>query len=163
MTAASAVPSLAVLWAKPAFWRPVAAGLAVLALALLVAALIARPAPDFAALRIVAVLADDAHRPAWAIRLAPAAHQIAADTLRVQSVPAGRAYQLWLSVAGAAPPRPLALLPQQGRKVIPVTPANARLLARAAGELFVTLEPVGGSPGPRPGGPVSFRGSLDGS
>lgn len=159
--AARAVPFIG-WWGDARVWRRLAAALATLALALLVAALIARPAPDFAALRVVAVVTDDGHRPVWAIRLAPAAHQIAVDTLRSQPVPAGRVDQLWLSVAGAGPPRPLGLLPQQGRKQIPVTPENARLLA-GHGELFVTLEPNGGSRAPGPTGPVLFRGGLNGS
>ncbi len=150
------------LWDKARLWRRLAAILAVLVSALFVAALVARPAPDFSALRVVAVVQDEAHRPAWAIRLAPAAHQIAADALRPEPVPDGRAYQLWLAVAGEAMPHPLGLLPQAGRKVIPVTPENARLMA-GAGELMVTLEPVGGSPRQGPTGPVEFRGAFNNS
>jgi len=46
--------------------------------------------------------------------------------------------------------------------VIAVTPENARMLA-GAGELEVTLEPVGGSTAPGPTGPVLFRASLENS
>lgn len=152
---------LASVWEDAKLWRRLAAVLAVLASALFVAALVARPAPDFSALRVVAVVTDRAQRPAWAIRLAPAAHQIAADALRPQPASAGRAYQLWLAGAGKAP-HPLGLLPQTGCKVIPVTPENARLMA-GAGELLVTLEPAGGSPRQGPTGPVEFRGAFNDS
>jgi anti-sigma-K factor RskA len=144
-----------------AFWRSACRVLAVAALALLVAALVRRPPPDFSTRRTVAVLEDAAHHPAWAIRLAPAAHQIAADSLAPPPVPPGRVYQLWLSAQGVAGLRPLGLLPQVGRKTIPVAPEDAQRLS-GSGRLEVTLEPAGGSPQPGPTGPVVFGGTLDG-
>ena len=149
------------LWDQASFWRPLAGGLGVLALALLVAALIGRPAPDFAARPIVAVLRDATGHPLWAIRLARGAHQIAVDSRAASPVPAGHAYQLWLEAPGAGGPRSLGLMPQTGRKTIAETPANIRRLA-GRGELTVTLEPWGGSPGIGPSGPVRFRGALVG-
>ena len=110
---------------------------------------------------IVAVVRDGEEHPVWAIRLARAAHQIAADSLRPQPPPADRVYQLWLLAPGMAP-RPLGLLPQSTRKPIAVTPENARLLT-GEGELEVTLEPAGGSPAPGPTGPTLFRATLEGS
>jgi anti-sigma-K factor RskA len=53
-------------------------------------------------------------------------------------------------------------LPQSERKLIAVTPRNARLLA-GQGEIEVTLEPAGGSTEPRPTGPTLFRATLEGS
>jgi anti-sigma-K factor RskA len=144
------------------FWRRVTAVLATSALALLVAAIIAREPPDFSATPIVSVVRDGEHHPIWTIRLARSAHQIAADCLRPEQAPVGGVYQLWLLIPDSTGPHPLGLLPQSGRKPIPVTPENARLLA-AEGELEVTLEPIGGSRGPGPSGPVLFRGSLEGS
>ena len=123
--------------------------------------MIAREPPDFSAMPVVAVVRDGEQHPIWAIRLARAAHQIAADSLRPQPAPADHAYQLWLLVPGGTP-RPLGLLPQSERKRIAVTPENARLLG-GDGELEVTLEPTGGSPAPGPSGPVLFRAGLEGS
>jgi anti-sigma-K factor RskA len=142
------------------FWRTVSAVLGVLALALLVAALIGRPPPDFSTRRVIAIVRDGARHPLWAIRLAPTADQIAADNLHPLPVPPGRVYQLWLSVRGVAGLQPLGLLPQSGQKIIPVTPGNARRL-RGTGRLVVTLEAAGGSQQPGPTGPVLFRGRLD--
>jgi anti-sigma-K factor RskA len=150
------------LWDSTPFWRRATAILATSALALLVAAIIGREAPDFSAMPIVAIVRDGEQHPIWAIRLARAAHQIAADCVRPQPPPAGGVYQLWLLIPDSAGPRPLGLLPQSGRKPIPVTPENARLLT-GEGELEVTLEPIGGSRGPGPNGPALFRGSLEGS
>jgi anti-sigma-K factor RskA len=153
---------LAKLWESVPFWRWAAGLLATLALALFVAAMIARAPPDFSAMPIIAVVRDGEQHPIWAIRLARAAHQIAADSLRPQRVPADHAYQLWLLSSDASAPHPIGLLPQSERKLIAVTPENARLLA-GEGELEVTLEPIGGSLFPGPSGPTLFRASLEGS
>lgn len=160
---ASLIERLAAERGEVRFWRSLAAILTLLALALLVAALVARPAPDFSALRVVAVVMDTSQQPVWAVRLAPAAHRIAVDALHPQPAPAGQIYQLWLAAVGNASPRPLGLLPQQGRKVIPVTPESARLLQAGKGELLVSLEASGGSRRPGPTGPIRFRGSFNGS
>jgi anti-sigma-K factor RskA len=152
---------LASLWSSVLFWRSASVVLATLSLALLVAAMIAGEPPDFSAMPVVAVVRDPERHPIWAIRLARDAHQIAADSLRPQPPPADRVYQLWLLAADGATPRPLGLLPQSERKLLAVTPENARLLA-GPGEIEVTLEPIGGSSVPGPTGPVLFRASLDG-
>lgn len=147
-------------WDKVAFWRSLVAGIAVTAAALLVAALIGRPPPDFSARPIVAVVQDGGQHPLWAIRVAGDAHQIAVDSLHPPTVPSGHVYQLWLEPPpGAGTPRPLGLLPQSGRKEIPETPANTRMLS-GAGVLLVTLEPLGGSLGRAPSGPTLFRSGL---
>jgi anti-sigma-K factor RskA len=143
------------------FWRSASAVLATLSAALLVAAIIKRDPPDFSKMPIIAVIRDAQQRPAWAIRLAGAAHQIAVDSLRGEPVLADRVYQLWLLFPDSAKPHQLGLLPQSGRKRIAVSPAASRRLA-GAGELVVTLEPPGGSPAPVPSGPAVFRGSLEG-
>ena len=151
---------LAKLWADIRVWRWAAGVFAILTLVLLVTAIIARDPPDFSDISIVAVVRDGELHPVWAIRLASAAHQIAADTLRDQPAPLGRVYQLWLLVADRIGPRQLGLLPPSGRKRIAVSPENARLLA-GTGELVVTLEPAGGSPNPGPTGPPVFQGTLE--
>jgi len=150
------------LWDSVVFWRWVTVVLATLSLALLVAAMIAREPPDFSAMPIIAIVRDGEQHPVWAIRLARAAHQIAADSLRPQPPPADHVYQLWLLASDVATPHPIGLLPRSERKVIAVTPENARRLS-GAGELEVTLEPVGGSTAPGPSGPILFRASLEGS
>ncbi len=143
------------------FWRAAAAVLAIAVLALLVAAAIGRSAPDFADRPVLAVIRDGRARPVWEIRLARAAHEIAARSLRAEPVPAGRAFELWLLPAAAAGPRPLGILPSTGVDVIPLAPRNAALLA-GRGALLVTLEASEGAPDLRPSGAPLFRGHLRG-
>jgi anti-sigma-K factor RskA len=134
--------------------RPLAAFLAILALAFIVAAAVKRDPPDFSVLPPIAIVRDDAQRPLWAIRLAGASHQIAADSQEPAPPAAGHAYQLWLVVEDGA--HSLGLLPLSGRKVIPEIPALAARLGER-GELLVTLEPARGSDTGQPSGPVMFR------
>ena len=150
------------IWGSVLFWRGAAAALASLSLALLVAEIIAREPPVFSSAPVIAVIRDSRQHPVWAIRLARSAHEIAADTLRVERGPADRVYQLWLLAPDSAKPHQLGLLPPSGRKQIAVTPENTRLLT-GAGELIVTLEPIGGSPEPAPSGPTAFRATLEGA
>src|SRR5260370_39174327 len=136
---------LAELWADIRVWRWAAAVMATLSLGLLVAAIIARDPPDFSDISIVAVVRDGERHPVWAIRLARAAHQIAADTLRDEPAPPGRVYQLLLFVTDRTGPHHLGLLPTSGRKPLAVSAENARLLA-GIGELVVNVQPAAGSP-----------------
>lgn len=148
------------LWENISFWQLASAVLATLSLALLVAAIIARDSPDFSSLPVVALVRDGEQHPIWAIRLARAAHQIAADTLRAEPAPPEHVYQLWLLAPDSGGPHQLGLLPQTGRKRIAVSPGNVRLLT-GTGELIVTIEPPAGSPGAAPSGPTVFRGALE--
>jgi anti-sigma-K factor RskA len=150
-------------WDNADLWRAAAAVLATTAVALLVAALVSREPPDFAERPVLAELRDTPHQqPAWAIRLARAAHQIAVDALDPPAPPAGKSYQLWLVAPGAGPPRPLGLLPRSGRKIIAETPANIRLLG-GRGELEVTLESATGTFAEIPNGPPVFYANLPGA
>jgi anti-sigma-K factor RskA len=134
--------------------------LGILALCLLVAALIRRPPPDFAAQPILAVLPDGAGHPLWRIRLAPAADEITVEAVRPPTVIPGHACQLWLAAAGVVGLQQIGLLPQAGRAIIPVTPEVSQWLRRRAGRLVVTLEPAAGSPLPGPSGPILYRAAL---
>ena len=151
---------LSKLWDNIRLWRWASGVLAILSLALLVAAIIARDPPDFSDMSIVAIVRDGDRHPVWAIRLARAAHQIAVDSLRDEPAPAGQVYQLWLLAPDRSGPRQLGLLPPSGRKRIAVSPENARLLV-GVGELVVTREPAGGSPDRGPSGQPVFRGTLE--
>ena len=146
-------------WDSSRIWRNAAAALATLCVALLVAAVISRDPPEFSCIPVIAVVRDGEHRPIWEIRLASAAHQIAAASLLTEAAPTGYVHQLWLSAANAGHPRRLGVLPQSGSKRIAVSPQTVRLLA-GAGEVFVTLEPPRGPAGPGPSSPAIFRGRL---
>jgi anti-sigma-K factor RskA len=146
-------------WGSARLWRVTAAVLATTALALWVAALVARPPPDFDRRAVIAVVRDTHGRPLWAVRLARSAHQIAIDSLGAPPPPAGKAYQLWLAATGGGPPQPLGLLPLAGRKIVPEMPTDIRLLS-GKGELVVTLEPGNGAVAGTPSGPPLFRAPL---
>jgi len=149
-------------WGSPRVWRGAAAVLATAALALLVAALVAREPPDFTERPVVAVLRDAGQHPAWAIRLARTAHQIAVDSLDPPAPPPGKAYQLWLVAPAPPAPQALGLLPLSGRKIIFETPANIRRLA-GNGELGVTLVPANGALAGALSGPIVSHAGLDSS
>lgn len=125
---------------------------------LAVATTVKRPPPDFAT-PPVATLHDGAGHALWTVRLAPAAHEIAVDALAAARPPANHAYQLWLQTAHSV--ASLGLLPPTGRAVIPEVPALVGDLA-GKGELVVSLEPAGGSPGLQPSGAILFRAALAG-
>ena len=160
MMAPREIAWLSKLWADIRVWWWGSGVLLAFCLALLVASIIARDPPDFSNISILAVIRDGERHPVWAIRLASAAHQIAADTLRDEPPPSGRVFQLWLLVADRTKPRQLGLLPPSGRKRIAISPENARLLT-GAGELLITLEPAGGSPHREPSGPPVFWATLE--
>ena len=129
----------------------IAAAAATVVLAALVAFAVQRPPPSFGAPPI-AIVRGAAGQVLWSIRLAPAAHEIAADRLAAPSR-GGHADQLWLRTP--AGPRSLGLLPRHGRAVIPEIPAFVQTLT-GSGELLVSREPPGGSRLSRPSGPVMF-------
>lgn len=147
------------LWEDARLWRRAALVLATTALALLVAALVTRESPDFAQRPVITVLRDAHQRPAWTLRLAPNAHQIAVDSLSPPPPPTGKNYELWLVAPGEVTPQPLALLPLTGHKIFAETPANIRRLA-GPGELRVTLEPRTGTFAPAPNGQSVFHATL---
>ncbi len=73
------------------------------------------------------------------------------------SLPAGRVLQLWALPLGATAPTSLAILTPGQTSVVLTNPA----VRPTPGMLIeLTLEPTGGSPLPRPSGPVQFIGRL---
>jgi anti-sigma-K factor RskA len=123
---------------------------------------VAHDPPDFAQRPVIAVLRGQGQHPAWVVRLARAAHQIAVDSLDPPAPPPGKGYQLWLAASGAAAKEPLGLMPLSGRKIIAETPETIRALARK-GELWVTLEPASGTLAAAPTGRPMFRGNFGAS
>lgn len=140
----------------PATRRSSLAVLAAVGLALAVAADVKRAPPDFWEMPVRAVVRDGAGHALWSIRVAPAAHEIAADAVAAPP-PAGDVYQLWLATETGA--RSLGVLPVRGRKIIAEMPELAARLA-GDGELLISREAAPGSRRSGPGGPVLFRARL---
>ena len=139
-------------------WQRVAV-VAIVALTLVVAALVERPAPDFAAPPF-AVVRNAAGQDEWAIRLAPAAHEIGVEALGAAPPAVGHRYWLWLLTPQG--PRSLGIVPPGGhRKTIPEIPTLVRSLA-GGGELIVSAEPGKGPSPYQPQGPVIGHAAFPG-
>jgi anti-sigma-K factor RskA len=107
----------------------------------------------------VAVLDDDAQRPAMVVRVDASRHTIHLRSLVSSGPPAPGVFELW-AVPRQGNPRSLGLIPA-GASDMPL-PAPA-LLADAA-LLAVSVEPPGGSKNPAgPSGPIVFKGLLFGA
>ena len=104
--------------------------------------------------RLMTVLLTSREQPAWLVEAAGGAISLA--SVNQTPVAPDRVLQLWALPQGATAPTSLGLLPADGR--FTVTPSTIR---PEPGMLIeISLEPPGGSPGPRPSGPVLFIGRL---
>ncbi|PZW41102.1 anti-sigma-K factor RskA [Humitalea rosea] len=104
--------------------------------------------------RLMTVLLSSSEQPAWLVEAAGGAISLA--SVNRAPVAPDRVLQLWALPQGATAPTSLGLLPADGR--FTVTP---RTIRPEPGMLIeISLEPPGGSPGPRPSGPVLFIGRL---
>jgi anti-sigma-K factor RskA len=91
---------------------------------------------------------------AWRIEFDAARHELRAAAEQPLPPPPDGAHELWaLGADAAAPPVSLGLLPEAGRRVVRLTPAQLAALA-AATRLAVSEEPPTGSPTGLPTGKV---------
>jgi anti-sigma-K factor RskA len=139
-------------------WQAWALGATAVAAALALVTLMPQPAEQ----RMMTVLVSDATQVAWTaevdrrggLRLAALNGPLGAQN---NTSPEGRVLQMWALPPGATVPTSLGLVPRgSGQVSIPtpaVTPVPGMLIE-------ISLEPPGGSPGPRPSGPVLFIGRL---
>ncbi|WBV42496.1 anti-sigma factor domain-containing protein [Pseudoroseomonas cervicalis] len=138
-------------WRAPAWlWRGWAVGSTALA-AGLAALLLLRPAEPP---RLMTVLLTQTDQPAWLVEAEGDALRLAA--LNPRPVASDRVLQLWALPPGATAPVSLGLIPPQGR--LTVSPGGLR--PQPGMLIEITLEPPGGSPLPRPSGPILFIGRL---
>jgi anti-sigma-K factor RskA len=131
-------------------WRSWALGATGLA-AGLAALLLLRPAEPP---RLMTVLLSQRDQPAWVVETGGEGLRLAA--LNPRPLPPDRVLQLWALPQGATAPVSLGLIPPEGR--ITVLPGG--LVPQPGMLIEITLEPPGGSPLPRPSGPVQFIGRL---
>ncbi|ONG50889.1 hypothetical protein BKE38_17260 [Pseudoroseomonas deserti] len=131
-------------------WPAWAAGASAVA-AGLAAFLWLQPAP---APQLMTVLLSRQDQPAWLVQAEGGGLRLAA--LNPQPAPEGRVLQLWALPQGATAPTSLGLIPPSG--AVSIAPGR---VAPSPGMLIeITLEPPGGSPNPRPSGPILFIGRL---
>ncbi len=106
----------------------------------------------------VALVTDPAGQPLWIARIAADRSELLVRTVNDIQLQPDNDYELW-AIDSAGATVSLALLPQTGQ--LTTTLDAAALGALGDSELLaVSLEPVGGSPGPAPTGPVLYTAAL---
>ena len=152
------------LWDRVAFWRGFGLAAALIAAVLLAFVVTGPqreiPAPPLFKGSHVAVLVGEDKQPAWLVRADLAAGRAVVESLRVASVPADKALELWVITGADKPPQSLGLLPKEGG-LIEVSLTHVTAAERAgAGAFAVSLEPSGGSPTKLPTGPILYVGPV---
>ncbi len=140
------------------FARLSVGGLAAAALALLL--FIATAPPRAPAFVMVAVLNDEHAQPAILVSWTPAQaarRQLALRILAHPEMPAGTSWQAWVLPGAGAAPVSLGLVSGDENQLLDIPAAAASALSGAV-VIGVSVEPVGGSPSGRPGGPFVFQG-----
>ncbi|QNE32771.1 anti-sigma factor [Sphingomonas sp. NBWT7] len=147
-------------------WRWATAGTSLLAAGLAIA-LVVRPTPVPPPAAVApakpAIIYAAAMAPATGDNGKPfaALYDTARGQVRVPAaveVPTTRVAQLW-RIGADGVPHSLGLLAGRGTTAIRLEPADRAALAAGA-TLAISIEPVGGSPGPLPTGPVVATGAL---
>ena len=111
--------------------------------------------PDAApALQTIAILSDKHSEQQFVVMLDKSVSTLQVSALDV-TLPHDKTLQLWM-IKGSAPPRSLGLITQRDGNTFKL-PAEALDNQTV---LAITLEPPGGSPLPRPSGPVVYQGSV---
>lgn len=108
----------------------------------------------------VAVLTDTQTKSAWvlAVQQTKGKNILHAATLAGLSDVPGKSFELWLLPSNNAKPISLGLLPKQGELKWVISDQVGEMLI--AGNLAVSLEPLGGSPTGQPTGDVLYQGKL---
>jgi anti-sigma-K factor RskA len=153
------VPAAPAWWQRLGFWHAVSASVAVIALtlAVLLGNVILRPAAPPAGPNYVALLQDDAARPALMLTAynKPSWH-LNAEMLAERGVPPGQAMQVWAIARDTGDTRLLITLTAERAQRIALSEAAWKLV-KGAEFLIVTLEPAG-SAAREPSGPTLYRG-----
>jgi anti-sigma-K factor RskA len=148
-------------WASLRFWRAVALGstVAAVALAVLLAAL--TPIPHRPETMVVVMSGADAN-PAmtvsWPMRQ-PGEMKLRIRVSGHPEMPAGTAWELWMLPGGEQKPVSLGLVGTDPMQELTLPKELARLINRASG-LALSVEPAGGSPTGQPTGPVLYKGAC---
>ncbi|MEM8813575.1 MAG: anti-sigma factor [Pseudomonadota bacterium] len=144
------------VWQSLMLWRGLALA-SMIGLATLVALDPRAPEPPDPTLRLVASLVQEDGDARFV-----ALYEPETATLRVTLLsgdgPTDRDYELWL-LAGDTPPVSLGLVGGSG-DAAPSVPADFAPAFEAGAALAISVEPVGGSPGPAPTGPIIALGDI---
>ena len=135
-----------------------AAGIAVIAAAVVWWTLLSQPAAQ-----LVATIADQQQTQLWRIEARPDREELRVAALPALSQDAQHAYELWaLPTQPGGAPVSLGLMPQTGKRALHLSAAQRAALAGAQ-QVAISLEPPGGSPTGAPTGPVLFVAKVVGN
>jgi anti-sigma-K factor RskA len=133
-------------------WRALAAAVALVVI--LGGALFAWRLYQQTALEPLATITATTGAPVWRLEVSRGYDRLRATVVGAVNAPANRSLELWALPPGRAPVS-LGLLPADGRLERPLSAAQRDAL-RAAPQVAVSSEPLGGSPTGAPTGPILF-------
>ena len=116
-------------------------------------------APKLVVNQYIAVIQDSQQQASWLAKTDLNNSQIVIHVLNEQTLPLGKAFELWMLPDGGSAPISMGLISPSDNKTLILSQAIVTKLANAKG-LAVSLEPDGGSPTGAPTGPVLYSGGL---
>ncbi len=116
-------------------------------------------APKLVVNQYIAVIQDSQQQASWLAKTDLNNNQIVIHVLNEQTLPLGKAFELWMLPDGGSAPISMGLISPSDNKTLILSQAIVTKLANAKG-LAVSLEPDGGSPTGAPTGPVLYSGGL---
>lgn len=148
-------------WSNLALWRGFAFGAAAVAVACIIALVVlpratVTPAPGAAYMASTITQTDG--QVGWTATMDLAQARMVVVPAKPQSLPAGRAPELWLIPAGKKPVA-VGMIAASGPTAIALDKALVAQLGPTAA-LAVSVEPPGGSPTGQPTGPVIAKGAI---
>lgn len=142
----------------PGWWSrtqwAIAAGIAMVAVVAMSWLLLAQPPTQ-----LVATIADQQQVQLWRIEATSTHEELRVATFPALQPDANHAYELWALPKSGAAPVSLGLMPQSGKRALPLNQAQ-RLALASAGKVAISLEPQGGSTTGAPTGPVLYVASI---
>ncbi|MGH8191166.1 MAG: anti-sigma factor [Rhodanobacteraceae bacterium] len=150
-------------WNRLELWRGFAFGAAAVAVAFIIAFLVVprssiAPAPTPSVTYMASTITQNNGQVGWTATMDVRHARMVVVPARPQSLPGGRAPELWLIPAGQKP-IPVGMIATHAPTIIVLDAALVARLAPTAA-LAVSVEPPGGSPTGQPTGPVIAKGSI---
>lgn len=143
-------------WNSLATWRVLTFGLTA---ALLFAVYLQWFTPTLVVNQYIAVIQNEQQQASWLAKTDLKSKQIIIHVVNKQSLPLGKAFELWMLPDGGSAPISMGLLSPTDDRTLVLNEAMVTKLSRAKA-LAVSLEPQGGSPTGAPTGPVLYTGNL---
>lgn len=150
-------------WSSLPLWRGLAAGAAAVAVAFIIAFIVVprtsvrpRPAPSIA--YMASTIAQDNGQVGWVATMDLQHARMVVVPARPQTLPGGRAAELWLIPQGQKPVA-VGMIDTHAPTTLAIDTALVKRLGSTSA-LAVSVEPPGGSPTGQPTGPVIAKGAI---